>query len=113
MTPKQVIAILSIRQWRNDRTKLNAGITTSYKRTGYRERRQRDADARIVRTVDFERALAEVPPVQQTMLISAYYLGHTRPETAAALGLSVRAISYKLPIALDALAEVLTRRDLI
>jgi DNA-directed RNA polymerase specialized sigma24 family protein len=113
MTPRQAIAMLHIKQWRNDRTKLNAGITTSYKRTGYRERRQRDADARIVRTVDFERAIATLDTTSQALLISAYYCGHTRNETAAALGISERAANYKIPQALDALAETLQRRDLL
>lgn len=113
MTPRQAIAMLHIKQWRNDRTKISAGISAIYKRNGYRERRQRDADARIVRAIDFEKALAQLGTLDQSMLISAYYLGHTRKETADASGISERAAAYKLPMALDALATVLQRLDLI
>ncbi len=113
MTPRQAIAMLSVKQWRDDRTKISAGISGIYKRNGYRERRQRDADARIVRTLDFEKALAQLNNSDQSMLISAFYLGHTRKEMADATGISERAANYKLPMALDALATVLQRLDLL
>jgi DNA-directed RNA polymerase specialized sigma24 family protein len=113
MTPRQAIAMLHVKQWRDDRTKISAGISGIYKRNGYRERRQRDADARIVRTLDFEKALAQIGTLDQSMLISAYYLGHTRKETADATGVSERAIIYKLPMALDALAATLERLALL
>ena len=67
--------MLSVKQWRDDPTKISAGISGIYKRNGYRERRQRDADARIVRTLDFEKALAQLNNSDQSMLISAFYLG--------------------------------------
>ena len=106
MTPRQAIAMLSVKQWRDDRTKLSAGISGIYKRNGYRERRQRDADARIVRATRLRESPRATRQPDQSMLISAFYLGHTRKEMADATGISERAANYKLPMALDALATV-------
>src|ERR1700749_2037773 len=54
----QVLAILRLRQWAVDRNALKCGRTTRMTHAGWRERRETDADARNVRVIDFEKALA-------------------------------------------------------
>ena len=66
-----------------------------------------------MRTLDFEKALGQLNNLDQSMLISAFYLGHTRKEMADTTGISERAANYKIPMALDALATVLERLDLL
>jgi len=58
MQPSEVLAVIRLRQWSYDRARLSAVETANYRRQGYRQRRQREADSRLVRVLDFERALA-------------------------------------------------------
>ncbi len=52
----QVLAIVRLRQWAFDRQALKTAKTTDYRRTGWKHRNSRTADARIVRVLTFERA---------------------------------------------------------
>jgi DNA-directed RNA polymerase specialized sigma24 family protein len=113
LQPLEVLAIIAFRQWLWDRSAIRNGRTTSYKRTGYRERRQRDADATIVRAMDFERALGMLPPDQQAALLLTYHTGATRPDIARALSCSDRTAHTLLDTARAKLAQVLERLDLI
>ena len=54
----QVLAILRLRQWAVESKALKCGRSTRLMRAGWRERRETDADARNVRVIDFESALA-------------------------------------------------------
>ena len=56
MMPDEVLAVCRLRQWPADRAAMRAGQVTNYHREGWRERRTRDGNARIVRVIDFERA---------------------------------------------------------
>lgn len=59
----QVMAILRLKQWAFDRAQLRHGRTAKPEFSGWRERRQREADSRQVRVMDFERALAHLDPM--------------------------------------------------
>jgi DNA-directed RNA polymerase specialized sigma24 family protein len=80
---------------------------------GWRERRATEADARNVRVIDFEKALATLDPAHQYALILTYRDRAGHAATAAALGCSVRTLAYMLPAARRRLADALDRRDLL
>ena len=109
----QVLAIMRLRQWAVERTALKCGRTTRYTNAGWRERRETDADARNVRVIDFERALATLDTAHQYALVLTYRdrVGHAA--TAATLGCSIRTLQYMLPAARRRLADALDRRDLL
>ncbi len=113
MQPLEILAIVALRQWMRDRSALRNGRATNYRRAGYRERRQRDADAAIVRALDFERALGTLPAPQQAALLITYRLGATRPEIARALACSTRTADTLVVAARRRLANTLERLDLI
>ena len=109
----QVLAILRLRQWAVDRNALKCGRTTRMTHAGWRERRETDADARNVRVIDFEKALATLDTAHQLALLLTYRDRAGHAATAAALGCSVRTVAYILPAARRRLADVLDRRDLL
>ena len=86
----QVLAILRLRQWAVERTALKCGRSTRLTNAGWRERRETDADARNVRVIDFEKALATLDTAHQYALVLTYRdrVGHAA--TAAAIGCSIR-----------------------
>ena len=108
----QVLAILRLRQWAFDRAALRHGRTANIEHSGWRERRQREADSRNVRVLDIERALSRLDPAHQLVLIATYRDGQGHAATAAALGCSVRTVAYMLPAARRRLADILDRLDL-
>jgi DNA-directed RNA polymerase specialized sigma24 family protein len=97
----------------HDRAALRHGGVSQAKTHGWTDRRTRAHDARIVRVLDFERALACIAPQAQALLLLTYRDGfdHRRPADTA--GLSVRALAYKLPLARQALAAALDSLDLL
>jgi DNA-directed RNA polymerase specialized sigma24 family protein len=109
----QVLAILRLRQWAVDRTALKCGRTTRLTHAGWRERRQSEADARNVRVIDFEKALATLDTAHQFALVLTYRDRAGHAATAAALGCSIRTLAYMLPAARRRLADALDRRDLL
>ena len=115
MTPTEVLAVVALRQWLRDRSSIRNGTVTNYKREGYRQRRLRDADAVIVRAIDFERALSTLPAPQQAALLITYrdrslYVIMPR---ARALACSNRTAHSLLVVARARLARTLERLDLI
>jgi DNA-directed RNA polymerase specialized sigma24 family protein len=77
------------------------------------KRRETDADARNVRVIDFEKALATLDTAHQLALILTYRGRAGHAATAAALGCSIRTLAYMLPAARRRLADILDRRDLL
>jgi hypothetical protein len=65
-------AIMRLKQWAFERTALCDGRTTCAESSGFRERRQREADSRNVRVMDFERALSHLDPMHQQALVLTY-----------------------------------------
>jgi DNA-directed RNA polymerase specialized sigma24 family protein len=92
---------------------MRTGQVTEYKRQGWRERRTRESDARIVRVVDFERALSHLTEEHQSILLLTYREHRDQRQVSEAAGVSVRALAYKLPAARQALASILDRLDLL
>jgi len=113
MTTDEVLAVARLRQWANDRIKLASAKTSEYQRLGWRERSSRDADARLVRVIDFSRALARLDPEQQTVLVLYYRDREEQPRIAAAIGCSTRKVSYLIPAARQRLAAELDRLNLL
>ena len=48
---------------------MRSGQVTDYRQQGWRERRTREIDARIVRVVDFERVLSRLSEEHQSILL--------------------------------------------
>lgn len=109
----QVMAILRLKQWAFDRVQLRHGRTARLEFSGWRERRQREADSRNVRVIAFEEALARLDPAHQQVLILTYRDGLRHADAAAMLGCSPRTVSYLLPAARRRLADTLDRLDLL
>ena len=108
-----LLAILALRRWADDRAVLRSARTTNYKTTGWQQRSNRNADARIVRVVDFELALGMLNPSQQEILTLVYRHGHNIAEAAALMRANPDTIGYHLARARHALALTLDRRGLL
>ncbi len=113
MQPSEVLAIVRIRQWAADRAALRSARTVEYQRTGWQARNTRTFDARIVRVIDFERALATLTLEEQTVLLLTYRDGERQAATAHVANCSIRKLAYTLPAARKHLAEVLDRLYLL
>lgn len=109
----QVLAIVRIRQWAFDRQALKSAKTTDYQRTGWTQRNNRSADARIVCVLSFEKAFSSLSTELQTILAAKYRDNLTDTDTAAILNCSLRKVTYLLPIAREQLADTLNRLDLL
>ncbi len=113
ITPQEVLAIARIRQWTCDRAALRSAHTCEYKRSGWTPRSSRTHDARIVRVIDFERALARLPEEEQAILMLIYRDREGFRRTSQTMRCSNRKLSYALPIARTHLAAELERLDLL
>ena len=67
----------------------------------------------VIFVLDIERCLKKLRPVDQAILSRMVLQEYTHAETAAMLGVSVRAISYKYKQALDSLTEMLLHAGLL
>jgi hypothetical protein len=97
MNPDEVLAVFRLRQWAYDRVHMKSGHLTDYRREGWHEHRARESDTRIVRVLDFERALSRLRQEYQSMLILTYRDHLDQHTVAIAAGTSLRALAYKLP----------------
>jgi DNA-directed RNA polymerase specialized sigma24 family protein len=113
MPPEECIAIARLRQWAASRAATSNGKATNYRRIGWQQRRASQADAQIVRVIDFERALASLDDEQQMALVLRYRDDETEGSIAAALACSVRKVGYVLPAARRSLAAALERLNLL
>ena len=113
MMPDEVLAVCRLRQWTHDRAALRHGAVSQAKTHGWTDRRTRAHDARLVRVLDFERALSQIAPQAQALLLLVYRDGFDQRRAADTAGLSVRALAYKLPAARQALAAALDSLDLL
>jgi len=105
------MAIMRLKQWAFDRLQLRHGRTCKPEHSGYKERRRREADSRHVRVIDFERALGQLDPEEQQVLLLTYRDGLRHDHTASMLGMSVRKLYYFLPNARRKLTDILDRLD--
>jgi hypothetical protein len=67
----------------------------------------------VIFVLDIEKCLKKISPVDQAILSRMVLQEYTQEETAAMLGVSLRAISYKYRNALDRLTQVLLHADLL
>ncbi len=67
----------------------------------------------VIFVLDVERCLDKLGALDRQMLSRIVLQEYTQTETAALLGMSVRAISYKFPQALDRLTERLLESRLL
>jgi len=109
----QVMAIMRLKQWAFERVALRHGRTANIEHSGWTERRTREADSRHVRVIDFERALGQLDPVEQQLLVLTYRDNVPHKHIAAVLGCSVRTIYNLLPAARRRLTDILDRLDLL
>jgi hypothetical protein len=89
--PDEVLAVCRLRQWVADRAAMRAGQVTKYQREGWRERRTRDSNARIVPVIDFERALSRLSEERQAvLLLTSASTKTTAPSVRLPASVSVR-----------------------
>jgi DNA-directed RNA polymerase specialized sigma24 family protein len=67
----------------------------------------------VIFVLDVERCLEKLGILDKQMLSRIVLQEYTQAETAALLGMSVRAVSYKFPQALDRLTERLLKAGLL
>jgi len=109
------LAVARLRQWAYDRRLLRQGRSGDIKAKPGRmgPRHPSRFDARLVRTIDFERAFGTLAPEHQALLWLRYADGDDMPTAAAAAGVSLRTAGKHMHTARKALAEVLDRLDLL
>jgi len=76
-------------------------------------RRAKTFEDAVIFVLDVERCLKKLGPVDRALLSRIALQEYTYEETAALLRVSVRAIYYKYPAALDRLTELLLRSALL
>ncbi len=67
----------------------------------------------VIFVLDIERCLDKLGSLDRQLLSRIVLQEYTHSETSALMGMSVRAISYKFPLALDRLTEMLLESDLL
>jgi hypothetical protein len=67
----------------------------------------------VIFVLDIERCLERLGTFDRAILSRIALQEYTHTETATLLGVSVRTVSYKYPLALDRLTELLRRFDLL
>lgn len=67
----------------------------------------------MIFVLDVEKCLDKLGSLDRQMLSRIVLQEYTQAEAASLLGMSVRAISYKFPLALDRLTEKLLESDLL
>lgn len=76
-------------------------------------RRVKTFEDAVIFVLDIERCLDQLGEVDRALLSRIALQEYTHSETADLLGYSVRAISYKYPMAIDRLTELLLRAGLL
>ena len=67
----------------------------------------------VIFVLDMEKCLDQLGSLDRQMLSRIVLQEYTQAEAASLLGMSVRAVSYKFPLALDRLTEKLIERSLL
>ena len=76
-------------------------------------RRVKTFEDAVIFVLDIERCLSRLRPADRILLSRVVIQEYTYAETAAMLGVSVRAVYHKLPRALDRLTELLLQSGLL
>ena len=67
----------------------------------------------VIFVLDIEKCLSELGSLDSELLSRVVLQEYTQVETATLIGMSVRAVSYKFPLALDRLTEKLLKASLL
>jgi hypothetical protein len=67
----------------------------------------------VIFVLDMETCLDRMGALERTLLSRIVLQDYTQSETAALLGMSIRAVTYSFPLALDRLTEMLLRSKLL
>jgi DNA-directed RNA polymerase specialized sigma24 family protein len=67
----------------------------------------------VIFVLDIEKCLGELGSLDRELLSRVVLQEYTQVETATLIGMSVRAVSYKFPLALDRLTEKLLKASLL
>lgn len=113
MQPDEALALARLRQWSYDRIQLASARTVDHNRRGWTQRNSRTFDARLVRVIDFSRALADLQPLEQAALILIHRDRETVSRAAIALGCSERTVHTLVRTARRKLAENLDKLNLL
>jgi hypothetical protein len=76
-------------------------------------RRVRTFEDALIFVMDVERCLNRLKPIHRLILTRVLLQEYTQTEAAALMGISLRTLSSKLPIAIDQLTEELFQDDLL
>lgn len=76
-------------------------------------RRIRTFEDAVIFVLDIEKCLTQISSLDRQLLSRIVLQEYTQAEAAPLLGMSVRAISYKLPLAIDRLTEKLLEAGLL
>jgi DNA-directed RNA polymerase specialized sigma24 family protein len=87
--------------------------TSDFRRQGWQARDTRTFDARLVRVLDFERALGRLPEEEQMLLLLTYRERQRYDEISKILNCSLRKVTYALPTARRHLADILDKLDIL
>lgn len=110
---KEELAIAHLRTWALDRIRLENGHTWTNPGRPSQYSRRRAGDARLVRCIDFERALESIPVVMVAMLVLRYRDGLSAGEIAEALGCSPKTVLTYTAVAKSRLTDALERRRIL
>lgn len=115
LTIDQEIASIRIRQWTAERTALRAGRAKDYTPRGRAPRVPNTCrfDAALTRCIDFEREFEKLDPEAKSILLLAIREDQSQRVVSQVLGISARALIYKIPQALEALAVLLDKANLL
>jgi DNA-directed RNA polymerase specialized sigma24 family protein len=67
----------------------------------------------VIFVLDIEKCLDKLDSLERQMLSRIVLQEYTQSETAQMLGMSLRAVSYKFPLALDRLTEMLLETEIL
>jgi hypothetical protein len=76
-------------------------------------RRVRSFDDALIFVLDVERCISRLEMVDRQLITRRVLQEYTHQETAAILGLSLRTLNFRFPMALDHLTEILVETDLL
>jgi DNA-directed RNA polymerase specialized sigma24 family protein len=76
-------------------------------------RRIRTFEDAVIFVLDIEKCIGQLGSLDRAMLSRIVLQEYTQAETAVLLGMSIRAISYKYPLAVDRLTEKLLAASLL
>ncbi|HKF48038.1 MAG TPA: hypothetical protein VKB38_11825 [Terracidiphilus sp.] len=113
MSTLEALAVRAVKRWQRDREQLKSGKPMPYLARGFCSSERRQADARLVRVVAFERTFELMSPEDQALILAAHRDGSSAAAIAASEALPERSTRHHLRLARLKLADLLDRRHLL